>query len=158
MENLYNDELLPNNFEQIAKAYSKSLKDKGFVFIRLEEEEFQLLLNETFVIIAKMKACLMRLQMQFDSKELHIKLCESWNLIEEKFGTKKMHSFECIETENMSFLSLVSLENLLIIKLMLLGIKSGEIELCNGIITSIAGSLAESFSCEGFKVSNDEIF
>ena len=52
MEN-YDDELLPENFEQIAKAYSKTLKNKGFVFVRLEEEEFNLLLCEVFVLIAK---------------------------------------------------------------------------------------------------------
>ena len=31
MENIYDDELMPENFEEIAKAYSQSLKKKGFV-------------------------------------------------------------------------------------------------------------------------------
>ena len=33
MENIYDDELMPENFEEIAKAYSQSLKKKGFVFV-----------------------------------------------------------------------------------------------------------------------------
>ena len=45
MEN-YNDEKLAENFETIARAYSKSMKNKGFIFIKLEEEEFSLLLDE----------------------------------------------------------------------------------------------------------------
>ncbi len=35
----YNDFSLPQSWENLAKAYSKSLKDKGFVFIRLDENQ-----------------------------------------------------------------------------------------------------------------------
>ncbi len=153
MDTIYNDELMPENFEQIAKAYSKSLKNKGFVFVRLEEEEFNLLLCEIFVIISKMHACIHRLNARFDGTMLDKKLHESKLALETKFGAKHTYKFVCMENENMTFLSLVSLENLLIIKLMLLSVKSGELELCNGIITSISGIFAESFSCEGFKVA-----
>lgn len=151
MEN-YDDELLPENFEQIARAYSKTLKNKGFVFVRLEEEEFNLLLSEVFVLICKMQACLKRLKGQLDSRVLDEKLKTSRHMLEEKFGQKNPHEFVCVEDENMAFLSLVAIENTLIIKLMLLSVKSGELELCNHIITAISGVFAESFSCEGFKV------
>ena len=151
MEN-YDDELLPENFEQIAKAYSKTLKNKGFVFVRLEEEEFNLLLSEIFVLIAKMQACLKKLDGRVDSRVLAEKLRAGKSMLEEKFGQKNPHKFVCVEDENMAFLSLVAIENTLIIKLMLLSVKSGELELCNQIITSISGVFAESFSCEGFKV------
>ena len=53
MENNYNDEILPENFEEIAKAYSNSLKKKGFVFVKLEEEEFNLLLDEINILFLK---------------------------------------------------------------------------------------------------------
>ncbi len=158
MENLYDDELLPENFEQIAKAYSKSLKNKGFVFIRLEEEEFYLLLSEIYVIFAKMKACLFRLKGHLDAKLLNEKIECSIQSLKEKFGNKKTHKFVCIEDENQAFLTLVSLENMLIIKLMLLSIKSGELEVCNNIITAISGVFAESFSCEGFRIDNFQNF
>jgi len=150
MENLYNDELLPDNFEQMAKAYSQSLKSKGFIFIRLEEEEFNLLLGEIFVLIEKMQACLEKLSKLFDSKKLKSQLDEAFVLLCKKFGNKKPHKFNCVEDESLTFLSLVAIENMLVIKLMLLSVKSGEFELCNQIITSICLVFAESFSCEGF--------
>lgn len=150
MENIYNDELLPENFENIAKAYSKSLKEKGFVFVSLQEEEFNLLLDEVFVLIAKMQACLKRMKNQIDSSLLQEKLQKACMLLQEGFGKKKVQNFECVTDENSAFLSLVSLENMLILKLMLLAMKSEQLELCHKIITSIARVFAESFSCEGF--------
>lgn len=152
MENIYDDEMMPNDFEQIAKAYSKSLKNKGFIFIRLEEEEFNLLVNEILILLAKMQACLKCLENHIESKILRERISHAEEILLEKFDKKKPHKFECVEDENETFLSLVSIENTLIIKLMLLSIKSGELELCNTIITSISSVFAESFSCEGFVV------
>ena len=154
MENIYDDELMPSNFEQIAKAYSKSLKNKGFVFVKLEEEEFNLLVGEVFVLIEKMLACLENLDKHLDSAILKEKLVSSEISLAEKFDKKKPHKFNCVENANNSFLSLISIENMLILKLMLLSIKSGELELCNNIITDIASVFADSFSCEGFSLKN----
>lgn len=148
----YNDELMPENFEQIAKAYSKMLKNKGFVFVRLEEEEFSLLLSEILIILEKMLACLKRLESFFDSKKLQQKIDFSKKHLEDKFGNKNPHKFVCVENEDLSFLSLIALENTLILKLMILSVKSGEFELCNNIITAISSVFAESFSTEGFKI------
>ncbi len=152
MENIYDDQLLPTNFEQIAKAYSKSLKDKGFVFVRLEEEEFNLLLSEVAVILCKMQACLVRLDKILDAKLLKERIKEAKHILQCTFGTSANHRFRCTQDENTTFLTLVALENLLTIKLMLLSVKSGEFEACNSIITSISGIFAESFPCEGFVV------
>ncbi len=154
MENVYDDELMPENFEQIAKAYSKSMKKKGFIFISLDEEEFNLLLGEVYVIIGKMKACLEHLHSHIDSKELKCKLIDAEIALTEKFEHKKPHKFRCIEDKNTTFLSLISLENMLILKLMLLSVKSSELELCNKIITSMTAIFADSFSLEGFRVEN----
>lgn len=154
MENVYNDELMPENFEQIARAYSKNMKKRGFIFIRLDEEEFNLLLGEIYVIIGKMKACLDHLRSHIDSKDLKNKLIDAEIALTEKFEHRKPHKFRCIEDKNTTFLSLISLENMLILKLMLLSIKSGELELCNKIITSVTAIFAESFALEGFTVDN----
>ena len=150
MEKIYDDELLPDNYEEIAKAYSKNMKKRGFVFIRLEEEEFSLLVDEVLVLIAKMKACLMRLNKQLDSQKLMEKLCSFEERILLTFENKKPHNFKCVENENQTFLSLVSIENLLIIKLLSLSVKSGEIELCNEIVVGITSVFAESFETQGF--------
>lgn len=150
MENVYNDELLPNNFEEMAKAYSRSLKKKGFVFVRLEEEEFNLLVDEVLVLIAKMKASLVRLNKHLESKKLMDRL-DSFELrLMEKFDKKKPHIFKCVENENQAFLSLVAIENMLILKLLSLSLKSGELELCNEIIVGISSVFAESFDIQGF--------
>ena len=156
MENIYDDELMPDDFEQIAKAYSKSLKNKGFVFVRLEEEEFNLLISEVFILLKKMLACLEKMERVLNSKLLKERICHANNLLSNKFGKNNFQNFECLEDENMAFLSLVSIENTLIIKLMLLSVKSGELELCNQIITDISSVFADSFSCEGFKIINNK--
>ena len=57
----YNDEKLCENFEAMARAYSKSLNNKGFVFIKLEDEEFSMLLDEIMVLFGKIEGCLERL-------------------------------------------------------------------------------------------------
>ncbi|MBE7075498.1 MAG: hypothetical protein E7375_00310 [Clostridiales bacterium] len=150
MENTYNDQLLPENFEEMAKAYAKALKNKGFVFIRLEEEEFNLLIGEILILLEKMQACLKKLCKKINSAELSSKIVYSEKMLQEKFGKKKPHKFVCVENENNAFLSLIAIQNTLTIKLMLLSIKSGEFEICNSIITAISSIFAESFSCEGF--------
>lgn len=151
-ENFYDDSLLPENFEQMANAYAQSLKNKGFVFIRLEEEEFNLLLGEIFVLFSKILASLKALEKLFDSARLQKTVQDGYEKLCQKFGNRKTHQFRCVENETMTFLGLVSIENLLIIKLMLLSIKSGEFELCNQVITDICSVFAESFCCEGFVV------
>ena len=54
----YNDEAMPSleNIEAMAKAYNISLKERGFVFINLEEEGKNLLINEVFDILFKLRA------------------------------------------------------------------------------------------------------
>ncbi len=150
MENNYDDSALLDDYEKMAKAYSQSLKNKGFVFIRLQEEEFELLLGEIFVLTAKMKACLTKLQSQLDSKVLYGVLCETEGKLKQKFGNKKTHNFRYLEDENCAFLTLISLNSTLMLKLMILSVKSGELELCNELISSITAIFSQSFSCEGF--------
>lgn len=152
MEQLYNDEMLPDDFQQIAMAYSKSLKQKGFVFVSLQEEEFNLLVAEIFVVLSKMQACLACMKDFADTHVLQGKLEGAQQLLQDRFGAKKVHKFKYPLGADKAFLTLVSLENLLLIKLMLLAFKSDELELCNQISTSIASVFAESFSCEGFLV------
>ena len=153
MENLYNDELMPNDFEEMAKAYSKNLKKKGFVFIRLEEEEFSLLVDAVLVLLAKMKASLIRHKNRLKSDKLMNRLEGFEEKLLQKFENKKPHNFKCVENENQAFLGFVSIENMLIIKLLSLSVKSGEIELCNEIIVGITSVFAESFDTQGFCVN-----
>ena len=61
MKSVYDDEMLPEDFEEIAKAYSQSLKKRGFVFVHLDQEELSFLVDEVLICLAKMKACLKNL-------------------------------------------------------------------------------------------------
>jgi hypothetical protein len=153
MEKLYDDEMLPEDFEQIAKAYSSALKDKDFVFVRLESEEFGLLVDEVFVLLAKMKACLKRLEKRLDSADFVDNLCTFESKLQEKFDKKKPHNFTCVENENVAFLTLVSVENMLLLKLMSLSAKSGEASLCNEIVVCIISTFAECFDIQGFVIN-----
>ena len=150
MEKRYNDELMPNNFEEIAKAYSQTLKDKGFVFIRLQEEEFHLLIDEILVVISKMKSCLTRLNNRLDAGDLASLLEQAEKRLCSTFGNKKPHKFNCVESESNAFLCLISLENLLILKLMILSTKSEELELCSELITNITTLFSQSIPNEFF--------
>lgn len=152
MENFYDDALLPESFEEMAKAYSANLKEKGFVFIKLHEEEKALLLGEILVLIAKMKACLKKLNKKIDGNILFETLGKHEKLLCEKY-TKKPHNFVCVENENKAFLSLVSAENMLIFKLLSFSIKSDENEFCFEMISQLSSVMAESFSLEGFALA-----
>ena len=154
MTNTYNDELFPEDFEEIAKAYSNSLKEKDFVFVNLKKEEFNLLLDEVFVIIGKMNSCIKAIKSHFECKKLQERLENASSLLLQNFENKKPHNFKCVTDQNTAFLSLISLENTLILKLMSLAIKSDKFELCNDIISSIAGVFAQSFSLDGFMPIN----
>ncbi len=149
MEN-YDDERLADDYENMARAYSKSMKNKGFIFIKLEEEEFSLLLDEILLIFSKIWAAFERLKNLIDCEVL--KKMTSQNIIdfEEKFGIKRKSEFKNIENPTNCFLSLISLENMLTLKLMILSVKSGELEFCQDIITKRTKIYATSFSLEGF--------
>lgn len=150
MENFYDDFILPDDYEKMAKAYSQSLKKKGFVFIRLQDEECEMLYGEIMIIFAKMLACLKKLEKFLQAELLKTQINKAEKLLNEIFVNKKPHSFNYVANENNAFLCLIGLENLLIAKLTILSIESGELELCNSIITNISRIFAECFINENF--------
>ena len=147
---MFNDELLPENFEKIAKAYSQSLKNRGTIFVCLHEHQCETLLSEILIIFAKMRACTDKLKNNVDSRSLLQQITQSENILQKKFGNKNPHSFVYVENENSSFLSLIGLENSLIAKLLLLAFESGELEMCISIITNITQIFSESLITECF--------
>ena len=149
MEN-YDDEKLLENYEAMAKAYSKALKNKGFVFIRLEEEEFSLLVDEIMVIFCKIMASLDRLKDNMYCEEMKDLTMMNINSFREKFHANCCHKFKSVQSSSDCFLTLVALENMLTLKLMILSVKSGELEFCHEIITKRTHIFANSFSIDGF--------
>ena len=147
----YNDEKLCDNFEAMARAYTKSLKNKGFVFIKLEDEEFSMLLDEIVLLFSKIDACLERLSECVDCELLKDVTKKNIASFKQKFNyTGQSRRYRCLTSPSESFLSLISLENTLTLKLMILSVKSGELEFCHEIITTRTHIYANSFSQEGF--------
>ena len=148
----YNDEKLCDNFEAMARAYSKSLKNKGFVFIKLEDEEFSMLLDEIVILFNKIEACLERIGECVDCELLKEVTQKNIVSFKQKFNYKHYdRKYRYLSSPSESFLSLISLENTLTLKLMILSVKSGELEFCHEIITMRTHIYANSFSQEGFK-------
>ena len=53
--------LTTEQYEQIAKAYSKAMKQKGYMIIQVDNEKNRELIIQTFEILAKIRSCLFRL-------------------------------------------------------------------------------------------------
>ena len=151
MEKEYNDFLMPQDFEQMAKAYSQALKKRGFVFVRLEEEALGFLVDEVYVILQKIIACLIKLEKRADSALLKKKIELSESLLSEKFILSKKTKFKYVGNEASAFLNLIALENLLVVKLLELAVKSEEIEICHQIASNVCGVFYKSFNTEGFE-------
>lgn len=149
MKSVYDDEMLPEDFQEIAKAYSQSLKKRGFVFVHLDQEEVSFLVDEVLICLAKMKACLKNL-VHLQSSVLQNKLTEIELLCCDCCPNKKPHNFDCVENENNSFFALVSLENLLIFNLNKICQKKFYSNLFKKMIEDVCLIFAESFDVSCF--------
>lgn len=149
MKSLYDDEMLPEDFQQIAKAYSQALKKRGFVFVHLDQEECLFLIDEVLICLAKMKSCLNNL-VHIQSTLLKNKLSEIESFCCSCFENKKPHNFNCVENENNSFFALVSLENLLISKFLKLCDKKFYANVFKSFVEDVCTIFAESFDVSGF--------
>lgn len=148
----YNDEKMCDDFEAMARAYSKSLKNKGFVFVKLEDEEFSMLTDEIMALFGKITACLKKIENEADCKYLMSVTEKNIEEFKKKFARNHvLRVYACQSTPSDAFLSLISLENTLTLKLMILSVKSGELEFCYDLITARTRIYANSFSQEGFK-------
>ena len=149
MKSVYDDEMLPEDFEEIAKAYSQSLKKRGFVFVHLDQEELSFLVDEVLICLAKMKACLKNL-VHIQSVVLQNKLAEIERFCCDKFDNKKPHNFDCVENENQCFLMLVALENFLVVHLLKLCDKKFYPSDFKNMIEDVCLIFAESVDVSGF--------
>ena len=121
----YVDDALPtlSNIEEMARAYSLSLREKGFVFINLEEEGKNLLIDEAFLLLFKLRSSYRYMKNFLGSTnmlsltEKHIDLMRTLFSVE----TNRGYIISCNQTK--CFLNSVALERELITKLLLLSQK-----------------------------------
>ena len=123
----YNDEkmLSPASYQEMANQYSKTLKEKGFVFVSLDSSKEEALLHEAFELFYLLKGSLLALGgflgtgALYSLNEKHLqKMTELYNK-EFEFEAKH-YSHDKTKT----FLNMLSLESKLINKLLSLAEQS----------------------------------
>ncbi len=148
----YDDQKLVENFEEVARAYAKSLKNKGFVFIKLQQEDFSMLLDEISIIFGKLLASFEILSQKIDCNIILNETQKEYRHFRKLFDYQSVHKFSSDMNYSQTFLAVFALENLLNQKILLLAQKSGEITFCHKVIDSRAKIYAESFDTDDFRL------
>ncbi len=131
----YNDFVCPtpDEYEVLAKAYSDSLKEKGFVFVRLDNESVNVLVDEVFDLLFKLRASYRSLGSFMGADRFYDLNEEQIEVMRNMFSYKQNRGFKMSWNKTKCFLNTVSLENRLLIKLFLLAQKSEEYEKLMGL-------------------------
>lgn len=124
----YDDEAVSSveQIEEMAKAYSGALKEKGFVFVGLEEEGKMLLLKEVFDILFKLRASYRYLGNFLSSMKMLSLTEKHIDELRGVFNFEKNRGHLVATNRTKCFLNSVALENLLSVKLLLLSQKTTE--------------------------------
>ena len=144
----YDDEKLLSldDYEVMAREYSKALKKSGFVFVKVDDCACEQLVSEIFDILAKIEASLSYLG-KFSNLD---KLAR---LTREQVATLKILYPECSQhpsfnvrgNKNLIFLNFLSLESELILKLLSLCEQSPFSSQLNPLILSRLNTTKEIF-------------
>ena len=146
----YNDESLPSieRVEEMAKAYNFSLKQKGFVFINLQEEGKNLLIEEVLDLLFKLRSSYRGMGRFMDSN-IMLELTEKHiDSLRSLFGYEFNHGYFVTSNKTKCFLNSISLETMLSLKMLLL---SQKCEFGNEIISMIierAKAISQNLSVE----------
>ncbi len=124
----------PDEYEVLAKAYSDSLKEKGFIFVRLDNEGVNILIDEVFDLMFKLRASYRAIGNFMGCDKFYSLNEEQIDLLRSKFSYKQNRGFKVNWNKTKCFLNAISLENRLLIKLFLLAQKSDEYEFLVGLI------------------------
>lgn len=124
----------PDEYEALARAYSNSLKQKGFIFVRLDTEGMNVLIDEVFDLMFKLRASYRMLGQFMGCDKFYALNEEQLELLRDKFNYKQNRGFKMNWNKTKCFLNTISLENRLLIKLFLLAQKSDEFEFLVGLI------------------------
>lgn len=122
----YNDNIFPTleDYEKMAKAYSSALQQKGFVFVKLTEEDYSFLLDEIFEIYFKLRASYRFLNGFLDSNRFLDLTNSQIEELRDMFKYTKNRGFQVRVNRTKCFLNSISLESKLLYKLNELAQKS----------------------------------
>lgn len=154
----YNDSKIPTleDYEKLAKAYAESLKDKGFVFIRLDNENYNFLLDEVFDILFKLRATYRFLGTFLEANQFLELTNGHIEKLRNLFDYKKNRGFRIRGDRTKAFLNSVSLENRLIIKLNSLAQKSDFFNELSQLCLERLHMSAENYKIEGLLNIDDK--
>ena len=147
----YNDEASPTleNFENMARAYSEKIKNEGFVFINLNDQDYSFLLEEVFDILFKLRASY-RFLNGFLGSNLFLDLTEEQiKDLRDLFDYTKNRGFRVQTNNTKCFLNTVSLESKLILKLGDLAKKSDHFSAISSIINKRLVLIANNYQVDG---------
>ena len=147
----YQDDKCPEiqTYEEMAKAYSNSLKDKGFVFIRLDNEDYSFLLNEVFDVLFKLRSSYRFLNGFLGSSDFLSLTEKQIEELRKLFDFKKNHSFQLRTNKTKCLLNTISLEANLLLKLNTLAQKSDYFKELSSIASERLLLLHQNYKIEG---------
>lgn len=147
----YDDEKLPSldSMSQIAKAYSNNLKEQGFVFIKLSDEEYSFLIEDVFDTMFKLRSSYRFLNGFMGSKSLYDLNEEQIDVLRELFSYKKNRSFQVKTNKTKCFINTFSLECKLVLKLNELAYKGEKIHEISKILNKRLMLLSENYEVFG---------
>ncbi len=136
-------------FENMAKAYYSNLKEKGFVFIRLFDENLDFLIDEVFDIFFKLKSAYQSMK-GFMGSGLFLEMTnEQIDELRKLFSYTKNRAFQVRTNNTKCLLECVSLESRLILKLNELAKKCDHFESLGQIVQKRILLSTNNFHVEG---------
>lgn len=148
---MYEDNSFPSldSYEKMAKAYSDALKDKGFLFIPLNQENFDFLIEEIFDILFKLRSSY-RFLNGFLGSDKFLDLTEQQiEVLRKEFNYEKNRAFRLRTNNTKCLLNNISLECKLLLKLNELAQQCGKLELLSSLSEKRLLLLIENFNIEG---------
>ena len=123
----------PDEYEVLAKAYTNALKQKGFIFVRLDSEGVNVLVDEVFDLLFKLRSTYSALGSFLGANNFYRLNEEQIDIMRTMFDYKHNRSFKMNWNKTKCFVNSISLENRLIMKMLLLAQKSDEYEKLLGL-------------------------
>ena len=147
----YDDEKLPSldAMAEIAKAYSNNLKQQGFVFVKLSDEEFSFLIEEVFDLLFKLRSSYRALNGFMGSQKLYELNEMQINELRNLFQYKTNRAFQVKTNKTKCFINTFSLECKLILKLNDLAYKSEQVEKISKLLNQRLTFLSENYEIYG---------
>lgn len=117
----YNDEKLlsVSEYETMAKAYSKNLRDKGFIFVQVDSEQNEAMLHEIFVNFLQLKSSLFFLGGFLNTGKLYSLNERHFKIFQTLYPeVRTTETFRVRGDKTKCFLNMISLESKLISSLL----------------------------------------